>query len=194
MRDLVEIDPNLTLDKIAPIHQSSVWILERETMVQAVELPVLNACLVLYDKNIKTVVSSANVNHIATRLPAYITLDTGTMYGENRDIAREVCETTSDGRELAGILVPLPEDLSVLKISESAVAVAERFKLQSNAWAGLTLVEVQHSWGNIIGQQGAGLRMTAGDFVREGYFYDPGIDLLFKSQEHLRKAQAFKQG
>lgn len=126
---------------VVPIFMAAAITEDRETLAYIVEAPLVLACQDLFDKSVRSVVSSANANDIQTGF-AYITLDCSTMSEENTSIVNKLKLKTSSlripegGELLLGLLkFPIREDTRVQELSRRALESTGLFKFQEKLWA-----------------------------------------------------------
>lgn len=118
----------------------NVIVKNREDLRKIIEEPCLPSCLVLYDKNIRTVNSSANKREIGGQ--AYIGIDYDSLDENNKRIledliARGIIEQQelSDNPQKRGgrditIKVPVTEEDTVGTVSDKFMAIIRQFEVQ----------------------------------------------------------------
>jgi len=185
-----ESKPKL-LSEIKPIEQGGVLIQTREKIKEVVENPLLSACEELYDKNIKTVASSANQKDIAAG-NANILIDFKTLSPENQMIAQgigEVIDSPHWGGQVVNILIPIHKDMTSVDLQQQAEQVAHRFKSQSLTWAPkYTKEKIGKIYGNPDWE-----KLTPTEIEEMGYFYAEDEDVYYASREHYKKAKEYKE-
>jgi hypothetical protein len=179
--DLIEVEP---IYGVASVPAS------REGLAVLVEAPLLAACLELYDKNIRTIISSANVSDVS-RGYAYINIDCNTLSEKNRHIANALGIETfviplPDGSELevGGIKFPVTFSTTVEELSESALVMARQFAEQPMLWA--PHYSVEHL-------QALNPQMEVEELIKamlsDGYFFEPNERTFYLSEEHYHKVR-----
>src|ERR1035437_10524830 len=84
---ILERVPNsLLISEMSAIEESGYSPTTRESLSKLVEAPLLEACEDLYDKNIRTAMSSANKKDIEYGGHAYIDIDFDSLSEENKAI------------------------------------------------------------------------------------------------------------
>ena len=117
---------------IERIGLSPVEIKNRDELFEVVELPCQEACFDLYDKNIKTVMSSANFYDQM----AYIDVDYNTLDEYNQKVANSLIElgyATMWGDEknkALHIIIPITQDSKVEDVSKKLLNLTSYFKEQ----------------------------------------------------------------
>ncbi|HSX43949.1 MAG TPA: hypothetical protein VLE69_01455 [Candidatus Saccharimonadales bacterium] len=126
--------------EVEPIFMGCAIPGDRESLAFVVEAPLIEPCQDLFDKNIRSVISSANVNDIRTGF-AYITLDCSTMSDENLIVVDEMkletapIQLPAGGELLVGLLtLPIKYDTKVQELSRKALESTGLFKLQPKLW------------------------------------------------------------
>lgn len=166
----------------------------RESLSAVVEEPLLAACEDLYDKNIRTVVSSANLNDVNQGF-AYINIDCNTLSDENRRIAETIGMETftvplADGSvlEVGSLKFPVSLDTTIEELSQSALEAAKQFKEQPMLWAPVYILSDLRAL--LPGRDDADI--IAG-LVADGYFYDKEEQRIYISKEHYLKTKGLSQ-
>ena len=127
-------EPKEGLEEVQPIEESAGQKITRENMERFVEAPLIEACEILYDKNIRTLSSSANKKDIE-KGEAHIILDISTMSSENKEIAKKEGEEIGEygGFEAVEITIPIEEG-SGDEIREKSKQIASLFEEQEAKW------------------------------------------------------------
>lgn len=117
---------------VEPICLSPVEIKNRNELLEVVELPCQEACFDLYDKNIKTVMSSANFSDQM----AYIDVDYNTLDEYNQKVANSLIELgyatmwgDAENKRLH-IIIPINQDSKVEEVSKSLLNLTSYFGMQ----------------------------------------------------------------
>lgn len=126
---------------VEPIFMRAAIPADREVLSFIVELPLLSACQDLFDKNVRTVLSSANENDIRTGF-AYISLDCSTMSDQNLGVVDDlgldtwsVALPTGGELKLGRLKFPVDVDTRVEELSRRALESTVLFTLQPKLWA-----------------------------------------------------------
>ena len=127
----------ITIAQIPQIrHTASDLVTARKKLSQIVELPLLRACQILYDKNIRTTEAVAN-REMSVGKYAFIDIDYGLLSDENKRIAERFGQPRSVGTEKR-IRIEMPirdENVKVPDIEKRFVTIAKSFKNQKMNWA-----------------------------------------------------------
>lgn len=142
-----KITDTLKIENINPLNRNkfNVTLQKREDIKRIVELPLLEACELFWDKNIKTVESSANKENIQSG-QGWILLDWESLSDENKQIAQSqngrVRKAHGDSETLFYDLeIPMSKDILVKDISKNATELANKFQKQKLTWASGTTLE-----------------------------------------------------
>jgi len=184
--------PNVpkTIEELEPIEQSrNLWFATRDDISRFVEAPLLKACEILWDKNIRTLSTSANAKDLYDGF-GYIIIDFDNLSEENQQIAQTLAEPVEyDGMIAVKIEIPLKEGDTAQDVEMKALEVANQFKTQDATWIPIyTLDEVKQIYAipeeeevdpqDFVGPQGEG-----------GLYYDPEEQLFYLSEEHHHKVR-----
>lgn len=159
--------------------------MSRDEIKRFVEAPLVTAAEELYDKNIRTLESSANAVNLADA--PFIVVDYETLSPENKAISREVGEVFDyEGTEAVDLIIPFDRDNpTVSSIQANAEAIVHRFQGQPLTWApGLDLAEIKQLYG--IGEEENYQPKDFSDF-----YYDPQSQRFYPSEEIFRKMKEF---
>lgn len=129
---------SLALSDVPMIDKGRELVQTKKQLKEIVELPLLAACEDLYDKNIRTLASSANKKDIAAG-QAHILIDFDSLSEENKQIARKFAAPKQDDGHWGGgktifITIPLSASSTVDEISRHAVSIARAFQWQPATW------------------------------------------------------------
>ena len=80
-----------SIENVEKIESSRVILRTREDIDKFVEAPLVDACKIFYDKNIETLLSSANKGDVGHG--AYIEIDFRSLSEENKEIGKKQGET-----------------------------------------------------------------------------------------------------
>lgn len=125
-----------TLADIEPIEESFIIPTSREHLDELVELPVLEACKILFDKGIRTLMSSANHNNLIDR-NVHVIIDFDHLSDENKKMAESL--GTIDTRtgffrgQTIKIEIPVDKSMKIGDISDEMIKKISLFKLQSDS-------------------------------------------------------------
>ena len=176
---------------IKPDGSTRQGIKTRSEIEQFVEEPIIKPCQIFYDKNIKTIMSSANKDNIGSE--AWIEIDYDTLSSHNKKIAEWLGKL--DSKEW-GIICRFKMDVphagvKIRDIENHFVEVANKFKLQKLLW-GYT------SWEEQLEFLTKKYRTTVEKMAEQGYtkekfrndcggFYDDKNNICFWSKELYEK-------
>ena len=123
------IKDDTPIGDIEAITESGAMVKTREDLVAFVEAPLLEACQVLYDKNIYSVMSSANKQDLSDdKSCAYILINGQQLSPENREIAENICRRMSDGHYR--LEVPISQLSTVGDVRREAMQLVSQLKQQ----------------------------------------------------------------
>ncbi len=134
-----------TLAEVPAIHETrGITITTREQIKSLVERPLVTACEIFWDKNIKTYESSANAWNIKTGF-CYIKLDFDSLSEENKKIAELSGELYDELGEktIVTLNIPVLQTTSEDELSQKAITIAETFKAQRATWISSTTLDEQ---------------------------------------------------
>ncbi len=126
------LPPTASVHEVEPLHYFSCLRFYREDIPRYIEQPLVEACRILYDKNVPTTLTSANREDIAYGAVTMF-IDYGSLTPANREIACElgsVRRVPNSPRSIVQIEIPIAADSTVGSVSADAVAIAERFEEQ----------------------------------------------------------------
>lgn len=183
-----------TISDIEPISKGPQVPSSRSDVKKLVEYPLLDCCLILWDKNILTVQSSANkddVNSLYGRL-AYIDIDYTSLSEKNKRIAEVlggIIRTDRERRRLIRLEYLIEDkNLDVEIIREVFIKMALRFRKQKAIWIpSWTLEELIGYISNIY--WGTISENKILKIIKREYIKDPIKNKYYKSVEHMIKAK-----
>jgi len=192
------------LNEVQPIRKSrGLVITKKEQIKEIVEQPLVRACEVFWDKNIKTYESSANSQNIQTG-NCYIRIDFDSLSEENKKIAKQYGEPYDDvGVQVLELDIPITGTETVNQISDKAVEIANAFHKQKASWIrGTTLQEqLEHfekrygdKYPEAVAQEKERLNQQGAweeECKRLGNYFDPETQTAWASEEYYKK---FKEG
>ncbi|OIP57625.1 MAG: hypothetical protein COX79_04595 [Candidatus Levybacteria bacterium CG_4_10_14_0_2_um_filter_36_16] len=189
---------NTTIETVRAIPESRNQIItKREEIPTLVELPLVEACENLYDRNIQTLSSSANSNDINPENPdnsfANIIIDYNSLSGENKKIVEILIKDGKadmignyDNRAVVRLRFPLARGTQVKELQEVSVWISEQFRKQPMTWAPTMNVDDV-------------AKMYMSEEVKDvdpqklaeeiGYYYSPEEKLFYLSEEHYKKVK-----
>lgn len=167
-------------------------IKSREQINEIVEEPLLLACQILYDKNIKTVDSTANAKNLREGIGcAGIAIEYDSFSEENRKIAEALglIPQAYDDFQVIEITVPMSTESSVEKISSAAQEIARKFVVQAPNWLPRYKIdELKNGYGIAETEE-----VPLQDFIDEGYFYDSQTETFYESEDHFNKVKKWEE-
>lgn len=183
-----------TLKEINAIGKArNTMLRSREDIANYVELPLLSAAQILWDKNIKTIESSANQSDIRRGF-VVMTIDFESLSEENKKVAEEIGEiyTSGDRIKIVSINIPVNENSTVKEISSKAEGFVSRFKKQPMTWVPTyTLSEFRQLFRIDPNDDSYSVEVfTNADSIKDqGWYYDTESQLFYRSKEHFEKVQ-----
>ena len=177
-----------TIADMDAIHESrSSYIKKRRDIPKFVERPLLKACIILYDKNIHTLSTSANAKDIGQF--AYINIEYDTLSTENKTIGEKYGQVVeSDGKNLLTIKIPIQHPkVRVSEIKKRSLEIANTFKHQKMTWA------TRYTWEQLLQMYAT----TPEKAEEEGwtpetfssFYYDSQEKIFYLSEEHYKKTK-----
>ncbi len=176
-----------SLSEVAPIEENRNQIIrEKKQIKDLVESPLLLTCEDLWDKNIKTISTSANKKDIEAG-NASIIIDFESLSEDNKQIARQYGSPVDyDNIKVVEIIIPISKETTVEELSQKAFDIASAFKKQPFLWAPTYTAEALKKAYGISPEE------TQYDdpsvWLEEGYCYDAKDDIFYISEEHYKKA------
>lgn len=174
------------IGEIKPIEESRNTIVQsREQLKELVEGPLLSACEELYDKNIRTLSTSANKKDIQYGT-AHLIVDFDSLSEENKGIGEQLGEIhRADKMNQLVINIPLTEQSTASEVKEFAESVAHKFKNQPMTWAPTyTLEQMRQIYGIDPNDETYDVEAFADQF-----YYDPEKKLFYPSEELAQKSK-----
>lgn len=191
----IETEAPVYVRDVVPINNGrSEVLVDREYLDTLVEPPLVEACKLLYDKNVTTIATSAHQNDIDLGF-ATIELQEEYLSPENREIANQLIQegearylTNNHGEESLFLAVPLTQDSTVAEVSENALKIAQRFEKQQYSPASMWTIE---QYREIVGADPSDTRWTPDLLIqRMGGYYNPKTKLFYidpkKYEESLK--------
>ncbi|MDP3994305.1 MAG: hypothetical protein Q8P91_00550 [bacterium] len=174
-----------SLAEVPAIQESrNQMIATRDQIVGLVEQPLLDACVDMWDKNVRTLSTSANRKDIEAG-EAYIIIDFDSLSEENKKAAQQLADPIDyDGVKAIKIPIPVSETTTTDEISQRAAEIAGTFKKQPATWIPKYTLEYL--------KKAYGIAPEETDYddpsVWEGYYYDSKEKVFYMSEEHYQKA------
>jgi hypothetical protein len=164
-----------------------IW--SRDQLKTLIEGPLLQACEELYDKNIRTISSSANRTDIKTG-HVYIIIDFDSLSEENKKIALHFDSPFEyGGSQAVKIIIPVSDKTTVDEISQEAIRISGAFQKQSASWIPkYTLEDLK-----MIAGISADDKTYDEPSAWKDFYYDPKEQLFYDNEEHFIKAQEGKE-
>lgn len=207
--NLAANDTTQKISEIKRIDNEEGIIVERAQMGEIVEKPCLAACLILYDKNIQTLASTANGDNAGQT--ASIIVNYSLLSDENKAIAQSLHEQgvigdiiTSNGRGRDGtqefsISTPVHENSTVQEVSDSLSAIANQFQMQDVLFGRKSLEYVNEHIGDVVeAVYGTGAEVSQDELFDLAVMtygeYDSETNCFWQNRELLEKHHQFVSG
>lgn len=172
-----------TLAEVAPIESAGSSILSRDTIPEFVESPLVESATALYDKNIRTVMSGANLKN-GPDSPAHIIIDYATLSSANKVIAERIGQITSfGGRKYAVLKMPVHSSTPVSHIESHFSQVVSEFKPQPLTWGHYSEADYK----SILGLDAEAKVDLTKLAKQSGHAYSAEHGLVFENAEYLKK-------
>lgn len=120
------------LSQVEPIEERGISVQGSEDLKEVVESPLLEACQILYEKGIRTIMSSANKKDLSVG-EVYIIIDHDTLSPENKKLAESMgkLHTTHGSIPTKAVKISIPiVGTTVGDVRKSAIKIALTFKRQ----------------------------------------------------------------
>ena len=156
---------------------------------KVVDAPLVDACSLLYNRNIQTIASSCNEYDRKHSL-GHILINYDTLDINNQEIADELFGGPKNFGKWNGIIpitIPTDKFTSDEAIAKYTVQQASKFQKQAFDWA-LTLT-FRQALEEVIraGELVCNDDECIMDTIEDNYFIDPQSKLYFRSEEHYHK-------
>lgn len=182
-------EPKLLRD-VQPIKMSRGSRIDtKEKLKELIELPLVPAAEILYEKNIQTTESTANYQDIQYGGHIGIVINYDTLSEENKHIAQEVCSvaTHGDGYISATIEMAVNENTTVESIKNYTSEIAEKFITQPLTWApSYTIQEMRQIYAIDPNDE----EYQPEDFSDQ-FYYDPETKYFYTSKEICDKIKNY---
>lgn len=209
-KKIIEIEPLDSADAITGAREEIVSsgyteeciVTDREHLRKFIEEPCLAACLYLYDRNIRTVDSSANKNDINGR--AYIGIDYDSLSDENKKVVENLIEQGIVERKELGnegrrgeryimISTLITESSTVGQVNDWFMKAVSSFQMQDLLYGRYSQQEIKQelesTWGMKISIED--IEQIALDM---GYAYDEDEKVFWENKELLKKHLQYQKG
>ncbi|MDO8444313.1 MAG: hypothetical protein Q7S80_02315 [bacterium] len=177
------------ISQVEPMGGGFGYSLTSELIDQMIEEPVRPACHILYDKNIQTFDSGANLKFNT----AYIAIVWDTLSEENREIARVLGfepELTGASRDVTVetflIEKPIDDSMTISEVADFFNSIAEKFQPQAPDWL------PHHTIDEMEGVFGYS-RNDPTDEAELVELCDQTTGFYYEEPEHLQKVQAWRE-
>lgn len=193
-----------SINEVQPIQKTfGLQILTRDSIKDFVELPLVKACEVFWDKNIPTLESSANFQDM--KKEGYIGLDFNNLSEENKEIAKQYGNPhqlyVNKYPEILSIRIPIAISNSetVEEVSKRAEEIANKFNKQKANWISGTSLEehlnqFEQNFGKKYPEQVAKEKERLSqsgaweeECKRKGSYFDPETQTAWASEEYFKK-------
>jgi len=174
------ISDDVLIVDIPVIEEGGVVPKTREGLAQLVEAPLLEACEELYDKNIETVMSSANARDVGHE--GYIVIAFDSLSEANKEVALNFGKpyNVRGLMNYINVTFPITETTTVGDIRRMAHDAVSKFHKQKMTWVkGKTLQEMAEPYGS----DGEGW----GPESFPDNYYDETTGLYYENEEQFRK-------
>lgn len=165
-------------------------IVKKEMIKDLVEEPLVPACEELYDKNIQTLESSANITDLIHRKHVGIVIEYDSLSQENKDVAFKYFGgfvLSEDDIRVVSIKIPVETNSQIKEIIDKSLLEVAKFKKQPLSWSKtFTFKEVV----KIITLSEEISGYSPEDFT-DYFYYDKESEIFYLSQEHYNKINEF---
>lgn len=177
----------LEMKSVLAIEKSGGTMFRTRTQIREfVELPLVEACEELWDRNILTVNSSANSRDVEIGY-AYIGLDRESLSPENKKVAEQYGQDTSDDDRAVYIHISIGEGDTDEDVRRKSLKIVKAFKKQPMTWAPTSTLGDLKTRVAKISADSPRLNDPK-EWQEAGYYYDKESDLFYLSEEHFKKA------
>lgn len=170
-------------------------ICDREVLPYIVEVPLLAACEMLYDKNVRTVQSSANLVD-AHRGYAWLVLDLSSLSPANRayaePLADEISQLEVDGQLHlpTRFVFPIDNVTTIDELEAKSLKFARGFQLQNMDWSPReTLEEARERVQSLEHDD----HILIDWMIQQDKYWVPEDQMFYHSREHYEKILAFRE-
>lgn len=191
--DSAEQKRPLLIAEIEPIGKNRGIIpVSRDDLVKLVEFPLLEACQILFDKNILVTASSANKNNIPVK-EIYIVLDSNSLSPANKEIAEKFGSREEAGEVINGqvitqelkIIALINENTTIDEVRKFFIDIANSFQRQEKTWGPrtYTIKDLKLAYGvkENDSEWNDPQWNSVGFWQKEGYRYNSTINRFFSS-------------
>ncbi len=169
---------------VKPINDTRTGVLmSRERLDTLIEIPLLNACKILYDANVATSSASAHAGDITNGF-ASIELDEASLSEENRQIVEQLVKEdnarygmNNHGERTPFLIIPMNETSTISEVSERATELVQRFVKQEYYSLGMYNIE---QFREILGADPNDESWTPELLTsRQGGYYNPQTEFFY---------------
>ncbi len=174
--------------RVKPITESrGLHIRSRSHLKEFVEFPLLGACEILYDKNIRTKSSSANQKDTEHGSGGYIMIDFDTLSEENKKIGLTLGEVRPfDGIQQLTLSIPFSAQNTVSDVRQHAERLANQFVKQAPTWIpSFSMEDLYVKYGKTAPD---GSAWEPEDFSDQ-FYYSPETKRFYLSEEQYSKVR-----
>lgn len=177
-----------TVANVPAIIKSGVIFKTRDEIAKYVEVPLVRACEYLWDINIRTLQSSANLKDLENG--AYILIDYNSLSLENKEIAKLTSAKIEDyyGHPSLNFTIPITKDTTIEEISNKALDFVKMFKKQRAKWVPTYTFEQLCATFHIDPNS---KEIERNHFTHSGYYYDNLNKIYYLSEEHFKKVKGY---
>lgn len=128
------VEKNSRIEDVEVIQETGTFITRRQDIKKYVEAPLVEACEMLWDKNVRTIWSSCNPKDF-TQGYGVIGIDYESLSEENKKIGEEVGEVDENtlGKTL-WLKIPLNTNTTSEEAKAKSIELASKFKKQKAIW------------------------------------------------------------
>lgn len=185
----------MTISEVQPIEINGyVAMPTKEQLKSLVEVPILNACGILWDKNIITGMSSANKKDVGGC--AYIDLPVRYLSAENLEIVQtlpNIMRYNVSGREeVIKITYPVNETTTIEEVADYYDAIANGFSNQDILCGVYPIVKARKIYKEYAGvdaptnESDEEIARSLGMIVQDGLFFQDAVALQ-RHQNYLKQ-------
>ena len=195
----IDTEANLRkkIKDVEPIESSGSTLLTKDTMKDYVEEPCLEACMYLYNLNIRTYMSSANKKNVGNNGGISIYFD-DSLSDENKQIIQDLINRGNKNLNIdeydvttASIDVPITEETTVGEFKDKLMKIVSSLKMQDVLYGRYSREEAVKKIRGWFGIQD--LDVDEQLIKDAGFCYCKEDDIYFENEELLRKHLDYKK-
>lgn len=195
----IDTEANLRkkIKDVEPIESSGTTLLTKDNMKDYVEEPCLDACMHLYNLNIRTYMSSANKKNVGNNGYINIYFD-DSLSDENKQIIQDLINRGNKNLNIdeydvaiASIDVPITEETTVGEVKDEFMKIISKLKMQDVLYGRFSREEVIEYIRDMASCRD--LDVDEETIKELGFCYCKEDDIYFKNEELLRKHLAYKE-